>query len=159
MQNIFDSFYLASIPIEVEYTKVKTLRLTVHPPDANRTDCRVRISAPLGTAPEYIKKFAASKIEWIEKHREKFMSNPANTRPGASGSLRNQSTVYAWGNAYELELIERNGNPKIVLDGSCMKMFVRPLSTKAKKQELLDKWYRRALKEAAAGLIEKWEVN
>jgi len=38
-----------------------------------------------------------------------------------------------------------------------MTMYVRPGSTKAKRQEYLDKWYRRILKEAALAIVEKWE--
>jgi predicted metal-dependent hydrolase len=36
-------------------------------------------------------------------------------------------------------------------------MFVRPGSTKTQKQEFLDRWYRRILKEDAPGIIKKWE--
>ena len=142
------TFELSSVLFEVEYKNVKTLRLTVYPPDG-----RVRIVAPPGMAFEYIKKFAASKIEWIEKHREKFLNHSKLTGP-----LRNHAVVYVWGAAYELELIERRGNPKIVIDGSCMKMYVRPDSTRAKRQEFLDRWYRNILKETAPEIIKKWEA-
>jgi predicted metal-dependent hydrolase len=136
-----------AIPVEVEYKNVKTLRLTVYPPDG-----RVKIAAPPGTTPEIIKKFAASKIEWIEKHREKILNHSKT-----NVSLHDHSTVYVWGAAYELEIIERRGNPKILIDSGYMRMYVRPNSTKAQKQEFLDKWYRRILKEAAPAIIKKWE--
>ena len=142
------AFELADISFDVEYRNVKTLRLTVYPPDG-----RVRIAAPPGAAPEFIRKFAASKIGWIEKHRERFLNHSK-----LIGSLRNHSTVYVWGKAYELELVERSGNPKIAIDGERMTMYVRPGSLKAKKQEFLDRWYRRILNEAAAVIIKKWEA-
>ena len=142
------SFNLAAIPVEVEYRNVKTLRLTVFPPDG-----RVRIAAPPGTEPAFIKKFASSKIKWIEKHRERFLNHSK-----LSGSLRNNSKVFVWGAAHELELIERRGNPKIIIEGGYMKMFVRPDSTKAKRLEFLDRWYRRILKETAPAIIKKWEA-
>lgn len=143
------TFTLTGIPFEVEYKNVKTLRLTVYPPDG-----RVRIAAPIGTAHEYIGKFAASKIGWIGKHREKYLNHSK-----LSGNLKNHATVYVWGEALELVLTERSGNPKIAIDKGCMKMFVRPNSTKAKKQEFLDKWYRTVLKETAPGIIKKWEIR
>ena len=142
------------VRFEVEYRNVKAMRLTVYPPDG-----RVRIAAPPGTAPEIIRKFVASKIEWIEKHRKKFLNNPADIRSKANASLKNHSTVYFWGTAYELELIERNGHPKIIIDGGCFKMHVRPGSSRATRQEFLDKWYRKILKEAVPGIIEKWEAR
>ena len=129
-----------------------------HAAYSNSPDGRVRIAAPVGTAPELIRKFAASKIKWIEKQRGKFQNHSASSNPGTTGSLRNHSTVYVWGIPYELELIEHGGNSKIVLDGEYMRMYIRPLSPKAKKQELLDRWYRRSLKEAAAPVIKKWEA-
>ena len=64
--------------------------------------------------------------------------------------------MYVWGVPHELLLVERNGNAKIVLGGGRMTMYLRPQCPRAKKQEVFDKWYRRALKEAAEGLIKKW---
>ena len=143
------TFTLAEIPFEVEYKNVKSLRLTVYPPDG-----RVRISAPFGMAHEYIGKFAASKIEWIGKHREKYLNHSR-----INGNLKNHATVYVWGKSHELVLVERRGNPKIVIEGGCMKMYVRPDSTKAKREAFLDKWYRDILKETAPGIIKKWEAR
>lgn len=142
------SFVLGNIPFEVEYRNVKTMRLTVYPPDG-----RVKISAPAGLDPLIIKKFAASKIPWIEKHREKFRAHSKIT-----GSPRNHSTVYVWGEAYELELIEHQGNVKITIKDGSVRMLIRPGASKTKIQEYLDRWYRRMIKDAAPAIIEKWEA-
>jgi len=144
------SFILGTITVEVEYRAVKVMRLTVHPPDG-----RVRIAAPVGTLQENIKRFAASKIQWIEKHRIRFQNNAA-AKPPAAETLRNHSTVYVWGVPHELILVQRDGNAKIVVEDRRMIMYLRPLCPKAKMQEVFDRWYRRVLKEAAEGLIEKW---
>ncbi|MCL2069480.1 MAG: M48 family metallopeptidase [Treponema sp.] len=145
-------FDLAGIPVEVEYRKIKNLRLTVYPPDG-----RVKIAAPAGTTAEYIKKFAASKFEWVKEQRKKIKDNSKKKKAKESPSLKNNSTVYVWGQAHELELIERQGHPKITIKDGRMIMSIRPGSTKAKRQELLDKWYRKTLKESAPEIIEKWE--
>jgi predicted metal-dependent hydrolase len=136
-----------SIRIEVEFRNVKTMRLTVYPPDG-----RVKIISPIGTNSEDIRKFAESKITWINKQRERFLN-----RPNRSVSLKNHSTLFVWGEPWELEIIERKGNPKIVMENGIMKMYVRPGSTKAKRQEFLDKWYSKILKDQALPLIEEWE--
>ena len=143
---------LDGIPIIVEYRSVKTLRLTVYPPDGE-----VNVSAPIGTSLEYIKKFATSKKNWIEKQRESIRSRE-KTNPGKPASLRKGSIMYVWGEAYTLELIERKGHPKILLEDGQMKMYVRPDSTKVKRLEFLDKWYSRILKETAPAIIQKWET-
>jgi predicted metal-dependent hydrolase len=137
----------SAIPVEVEFRNVKTLRLTVYPPDG-----RVRIISPFGANREEIKKFAVSKIAWIRKQREKFLNHSKLTT-----SLGNHSTHFVWGDPWELEIIERRGNPKIVMEDGKMKMYVRPDSTKAKRQAFLDKWYSKILKDAALPLIENWQ--
>ena len=141
-----------AIPIEVEFRNVKTLRLTVYPPDG-----RVKIISPVGTSREDIRKFAESKIDWIQKHREKFLNHSNLNQSKWNVPLKNHSTLFVWGEPWELEIIERKGNPKIVMEDGIMKMYVRPGSTKAKRQEFLDKWYSKILKDQALPLIEEWE--
>jgi len=147
------SFILAGIPVDVEYRYVKVIRLTVYPPEG-----KVRLTAPAGTPNNVIQEFATSKIKWIEKHRERFLNNQAGIKPGHLESLRNRSTVYVWGVPHELELIERGGNSKIVTGDGRVTMYIPPLCSTAKKREILDRWYRRVLKEKAAALISKWEA-
>jgi predicted metal-dependent hydrolase len=138
---------IEDLRIEVEYKRVKNLRVTVYPPDG-----RIRVSAPLRADPGFITNFVLSKKQWIEKHQLKFRS-----RPGTGNLLRNGETHIVWGIPHTLEIIERIGHPKILLEEGRMLMYVRPGSTKAKKQELLDKWHHRILSEAAPELIQKWE--
>jgi predicted metal-dependent hydrolase len=132
----------------VEYRKLKTIRLTVHPPDG-----RVKIAAPIGMDREQIRTFAVSKIAWIEKHRERYLKHSK-----INSSLKNHSAVYIWGTAYKLEIIERKGNSKIKVEGGNIKLYVRPDSTKAKKLEILDKWYHKILEEVSLPIIKKWEA-
>jgi predicted metal-dependent hydrolase len=127
---------------------MKNMRITVYPPDG-----RVLASVPLNTAPELIRSFALSKLPWIEKYREKFRNNPKT----GDASLENGGKVYVWGKALDLEIIEKPGNPKITISEGRMKMKVRPDSTLEKKQELLDKWRRKTVKETAPVIIKKWE--
>ena len=148
------TFVLDSIPVEVEYRNIKVMRLTVYPPDG-----KVRIAAPGGTAPDAIKRFAVSKIKWIEEQRKKLRGHAdEGVRPELKSPLRNHSTVYLWGVPHKLELIERGGNSKITAGDGYITMYVRPLSSKTKKQAILDRWYRRVLKEAAEPAIKKWEA-
>jgi predicted metal-dependent hydrolase len=140
-------FISTNIPIEVEFRNVKTMRLTVYPPDG-----KVKVISPFGVKAEDIRQFAASKIAWIQKHRETFLNHSKLT-----ASLKNNSTLFVWGEPWELEIIERAGHPKVVMENGKMKMYARPGSAKAKRQEFLDKWYSKTLKEAALPLIEEWE--
>ena len=71
--------------------------------------------------------------------------------------MQNKSTVYVWGVPYQLSIIAHRGNSKILLDGGTMKMYVREDSEKSKREEILDRWYRRILKQTAPPIIAKWE--
>jgi len=147
------TLWLAGISIELEYRNVKTMRLTVYPPDG-----RACITAPSGTNPELIKNFAISKIDWIKIQQEKFKKK-AGVKTGKTGPLRNNSPVYIWGKEYKLELVEKPGNSKIVIENGYVRIYTRPNSTKAQKQEILDRWYKNSLKKAAPALIQKWELH
>ena len=114
-------FYLGSIPLAFEYKNVKNITLRVYPGDGS-----VKLTAPLGASSEEILNFACSKKKWIEKHREKFLNQDADQKRSAGSLLRNHSTVYVWGRAYELELVKHSGNSKMILDGNYMKMYIRP---------------------------------
>jgi predicted metal-dependent hydrolase len=141
------TFKLGDIFVTVEYKNVKTLRMTVYPPDG-----KVRISAPKSTAWEFILSFAVSKIPWLEKHREKFRRSIK-----AKNHFQNQEFHYVWGSAYKLELVERLGNPKIILEENILRLYTRPDSSKEQKQRALDNWYRKLLREAVPLFLQKWE--
>jgi predicted metal-dependent hydrolase len=140
-------FALGDIPISVEYKRIKNLRMTVYPPDG-----RVCISAPVNTPQDVIRNFAASKITWIEKHRTRY-----RRLPRVPNSFLDDEVHYVWGVAYRLALTEREGKPKITLSGETMRMSVRPCSTVADRQALLDKFYRNMTGKAAPLVIKKWE--
>ena len=153
------TFELAGILFELEFRKIKTMRLTVYQPNSKRADGLVKITAPEGTSRELIISFASSKLDWVKQQRKKFQENSTRLKTGTSGALLNGSTVYVWGEVYQLQLIEHSGNSRIKLDGGYVKMYIRSGSTKAKKQEVLDRWYRRLLKERAPEIIKKWEAH
>ncbi|MDR1278845.1 MAG: M48 family metallopeptidase [Treponema sp.] len=141
------TYKLGDIPVTIEYKNIKTLRMTVYPPDG-----RVCISAPKNAAWEFIRTFAVSKIPWIEKHREKFRRNAM-----AGNHFQNHEIHYVWGAPYKLELVERRGHPKIILEENVLRLHVRPDTSKDQKQKILDNWYRRLIRDAVPRFIEKWE--
>jgi predicted metal-dependent hydrolase len=140
-----ETLILGGIAIEVAYKQVKRLRMTVYPPDG-----RVRISAPVNAGPGAVRNFALSKLPWIEKHRARFRSR------AHAGGTGDDAVRYVWGEALPLEIIQRQGYRKIVFKDKRIQLYVPPDCSPAKKQELLDKWYRRLLDAAAPELIRKW---
>jgi predicted metal-dependent hydrolase len=106
----------------------------------------------VNTPQDVIRDFAASRIRWIEKYREKFRQNPE-----AKNRFLKDEIHFIWGAAYSLEPIEKTGRPKIVLEDKTIKFFTSPGTSPAEKQQILDRWYHRIIKEAAPGIIRKWE--
>lgn len=159
------SFNLSDIPVKVTFKNIQNLRMTIYPPDG-----RVCISAPLDATQETIRRFAVSKTRWIEKQREKFRLSAGAHAAGDLGGdlgdraqknvqnhLRNNATHFVWGIAYNMELIEQNGRPKITLEEKILKLYTPPGTTIDKKRQILAKWYCRLMREAAPALIQKWE--
>jgi predicted metal-dependent hydrolase len=139
--------------IEVEFRQVKALRMTIYPPRAGDSppEGRIRVSAPLRTSRQFIQNFVASKADWIEKHRARFRGNP-----GGFSLSRDREILYVWGRPHRLELIERQGRPRIEAGEGRMLIYVRPGDGLEAGQKLLDRWYRRLLKEAASRLVPLW---
>jgi predicted metal-dependent hydrolase len=138
--------------IEVEYRQVKTLRMTIYPPRAPAPGERIRVSAPLRTPRQFIVNFVASKTAWIEKHRARFRRNPALPGPPEGREL-------VWGLPCRLELVERQGRPKIEAAEGRLRISIRPGDGPEARQKLLDRWYRRQLKEAASRLVPLWAAR
>ncbi|MCL2880599.1 MAG: M48 family metallopeptidase [Treponema sp.] len=146
-KTVMNTLRIGTVIIQVEYKRIKLLRMTVYPPDG-----RVCISAPLRTTDDEIRRFAESKLKWIEAHREKFRRNVK-----AANTLKNSEIHFVWGVAHNLEITEKPGRAKIVQQDSVLKMQVPPGTARAKKQELLDKWYSRLIRDTAPALVQKWE--
>jgi predicted metal-dependent hydrolase len=139
--------------VEVEYKEVKTLRMTIYPPGmpGSPEGERIRIVAPVRTSLRFIQDFVVSKGAWIEKHRARFRGNPA-----APSLLREGEIVRVWGLSCRLELAERQGRPRIETGEGRVLMFLRPGDGLEERRKLLDRWYRKVLKEAASRLVPRW---
>ncbi|MFA6468598.1 MAG: SprT-like domain-containing protein [Bacteroidota bacterium] len=93
------------IPITVTRKNIRTLRLTVRPPHG-----RVSLSAPFIMDSETIRRFAASKIEWIKRYQ-----TIIQRRPWIPPLQYTDGEGHIFlGRTYRLEVIERKGKPKVV---------------------------------------------
>jgi predicted metal-dependent hydrolase len=65
---------------------------------------------------------------------------------------------YFLGRRYRLRVIEHDRPNNVILKGnSALILQVRPGTTRDKRQQVLNDWYRRHMKEIMPDLIEKWE--
>lgn len=144
------SIKVDGIEIEVIRKKIKNMHLYVLPPDG-----RVRITAPLRVKDSTIRNFASLKLNWIKKHRAKYLEQKIQPEKiYASGEIH-----YYKGKGYLLNVIHTNKKQRAELcdEEGRINLYVRENSTAEQRKKVLTEWYRSQLKEQIPGLINKWE--
>ena len=140
---------VSGIQIEVVRKPIKNLHLSVHPPEG-----RVRVSAPTRTDDEAVRLAVVSKLLWIQKHQQTFADQPRQSPREMVGG----ESHYFLGRRYRLRVTEHDKPNNVTLRGnSAMILQVRPGTTRDKRQQILNDWYRRYMKEIIPDLIQKWE--
>ncbi len=135
------------IPAEVVRKRIRTLRLTVLPPDG-----RVRISAPMLLPKSAITAFALSKADWIRKQQQKMRSRPlAKELQYVSGE-----TVPVWGREYTLYVTE-GSRWSVTPGGDMLLLTAAENSTREQREARMTEWYREQLKAEAGKRLPEWE--
>lgn len=139
---------VAGIPIEVNRKNIKNLHLSVLPPDG-----RVRVSSPMDLSDESVVMFVRTKLSWIKKQKEKFDMQPRQSeRQYVSGE-----TLYVFGKQYFLRVEYSYKGNSLVLSGNDAILTVRKESTIKQRENYVNEWYRKLLKEKIALYLPKWE--
>lgn len=139
---------LGSIVADLVRKDIKNVHLSVYPPSG-----RVRISAPARMNVDTVRAFAVSKLGWIKAQQRQIIAQERET----PREYLERESHYLWGKRYLLQIIERDGPPRIELRTRQLVLELRPGLTKDRREEVLDAWYRAQLREAAMPLIAKWE--
>lgn len=139
---------LGDIAIDVEMKDIKNIHLSVYPPNG-----RVRIAAPTRLNIDTIRIYAISKLNWIKQQQKKFQSQVREV----PREYLNKEGHYYLGSRYLLRIVERDAPPAVNLKHKTIQLFVRPGTSKQKKQEIMDEWYRAQLKALVPPVITKWE--
>lgn len=139
---------ISGIKIEVQKKNIKNLHLVVVPPEG-----KVRVSAPMHLSDESIAMFVRTKLGWIKKQQEKFISQQRQSeREYVSGE-----TLYLWGRQYFLQVEYSYKGNSLVLSGNKAILTVRKESTVKQRENFVNEWYRKHLKEEISKLLPKWE--
>lgn len=125
------------------------MHLSVYPPTG-----RVRIAAPLNVDDEAVKLFAISKLAWIKKNQRKFeMQDRQMPRV-----FEQRESHYFEGKRYLLRVTEQNAPPRVeIKTKTYIDLFIRPNATVEQRQNCINEWYRKQLKNQIPQLIKKWE--
>lgn len=139
---------LGDISVDVFYKDIKNIHLSVHPPSG-----RVRISAPHRIKLDTLRIFAISKLSWIKKQQQKLKSQERE----AQREFITRESHYYLGKRYLLNVIEHKSSAKVEIKHDRIELYVRPDTSRKKRQSILNEWYRERLKELIPPYIEKWE--
>jgi predicted metal-dependent hydrolase len=139
---------LGDILVDVVRKDIKNLHLSVHPPSG-----KVTISAPSRMAVDAIRVFAIAKLSWIRDQQRKLREQERETER----EYVERESHYVWGRRYLLRIVERDAAAAVELKHSKMVLQVRPATDSAKRQAVLEEWYRTELRRAVEPLLAKWE--
>jgi hypothetical protein len=140
---------VSGIQIEIVRKAIKHLRLGVYPPSG-----RVRVAVPLRVDDEAVRLAVISKLGWIRRQQGRFVDQP---RPSRRDRVNGESH-YFQGQRYPLHVIEENAPPRVVLKGNAtLELYMRPGTDAARREAVLNGWYRQQLKALLPNLIAKWQ--
>lgn len=141
---------VGDLVVDVVRKPIKNLHLAVYPPHG-----RVRVAVPLHLDDEAVRLAVVSKLAWIKQQRAQFLKQDRQTeRQYISGESH-----YFQGNRYLLDVVYTAAVPSVkIRNKRVLELAARPNSDQHQREQILLRWYREQLKEAAAPLFVKWEA-
>lgn len=143
-----ETIRIGEIDIAVTRKDVKHVHLSVHPPSG-----RVTLVAPKGTRPEVARAYALSKLGWIRAQQAKLCAQARET----PRQFVERESHYVWGRRYLLSVVEKDEKPSVSLGHRRITLTVRPGSSQAKRDALMQEWHRSMLHQVVPRTIEMWE--
>lgn len=139
---------LGDISVDVIRKDIKNVHLSVYPPTG-----RVRIAAPARMDLDTIRVFAISKIGWI-RNQQKKVREQEREEPR---EYVDRESHYLWGRRYLLKITETSGRAGVEVKHNRLVLNVPPDSDAARRQTVLEAWYREQLRLTTPSLISRWE--
>ncbi|KAA9339557.1 M48 family metallopeptidase [Hymenobacter busanensis] len=141
-------FQIGEVAVEIQRKSVRTLRLTVSPPDG-----RVRVTAPLRMPAATIEEFVLARQLWIRKHQARIAALPQPARLAYTSG----ETHYFQGRPYELRVLPTTSRSRVELDEQYLLLYVPEGSSSAEREIALAAWYRSQLKAQIPALLAYWQ--
>ena len=143
---------IEDIPITITVWEKRWMSLLFH-----YQDKYIALRVPHTKSQDYIKAYLTrpNRIEKIKAFAGNVLRIPKYIPEPFDESF--PSTVNVWDIPCDIEIIECKSKPKIELTGNLLKMYIRPGFTIIQKFNLLHKFYKSIVKEAAPSIVKKWE--
>jgi len=135
--------------VEVVRKDIKNLHVGVYPPTG-----RIRVAAPLRVDDEAVRLAIISRIAWIRRQQSGFECQDRQSHR----ELVTGESHYFRGRRYLLDVVERSGPPTVrVVNSRTLELRVRPEADRDQRDAVLQRWYRRQLRELLPSLLAEWE--
>ncbi|TAK52247.1 MAG: M48 family peptidase [Gammaproteobacteria bacterium] len=142
-----ETIQLGEIAIAMTRKDIKHVHLSVYPPNGH-----VTLVAPKGTRTEIARAYAVSRLGWIRDQQAK-LRGQAREMPR---QFVERESHYLWGRRYLLSVVEKDEKPSVRLGHRRITLTVRPGSSRARREALMQEWQRSLLYEVVPALIRKW---
>lgn len=134
--------------VEIHRKNIKRMNLSVRPPDGE-----VRISVPMDTKEEEIRRFVKSKEAWITRHIDQIQRRPRKREL----MCRAGENHFLWGRPYELVVKPSKNRSQAVWMEDHILLSTTPYSERKQREAALREMYRRELKKKIPPLLESWD--
>jgi predicted metal-dependent hydrolase len=137
------------LTVEVVRKEVKNLHLGVYPPSG-----RVRVAAPASVTDDAIRLAVISKLSWIRRQRDRFLTQPRQSQR----EMVNGESHYFLGQRYRMTVVEEEARPRVTTAGkSRLELHAPSGSSQEQRGAVLDRWYRRQLRQVVGRYLTVWE--
>jgi predicted metal-dependent hydrolase len=140
---------LGDVSVDVFRKNIKNLHLSVHPPTG-----RVRVAAPLSLGIDAIRTFAISRLAWIRRSQRKLLSQPREL----ARDYVDRESHFVWGERVLLRVVDHDGPPSLQLNHRALVLKARETLSLVDRHQLLENWYREALRAGAEEVLPRWET-
>jgi len=140
---------VSGFPVEIVRKDIKNLHVGVYPPAG-----RVRVAAPLRFSDDAVRLAIVSRLGWIRRQQAGFQ---AQERQSQREMVTGESH-FVQGRRYRLRVIELPGAGSVQLrNNKILELAVDPATTRARREVLLNQWYRLRMRCQVEELIPQWE--
>lgn len=140
---------ISGITVEVVRKEIKHLHVGVYPPAG-----RVRVAAPWRLDNDAVRLAVVSRLGWIRRKQKAFAGQDRQSQR----EIVTGESHYFQGRRYLLDVKEWTGAPEVRLVGkSSMELRVPRGFDQARRDAVLQRWYRRQLRALLPPLVAKWE--
>ena len=140
---------VSGISVEIVRKDIKNLHLGVYPPNG-----RVRVAVPLRISDDTVRLAVLSRLGWIRRKQTEFTRQDRQSKR----EMITGESHYFGGRRYRLDVVEHDGPATVRLKNNrTLELLVRPDTSRDKREEILNRWYRRMMQKQVPPLIAKWQ--